>query len=112
MGLSDDVKERAENIVNSDEYEERFFEIVENNGGIENVSDDTLANTLEEEFVDENNTLPHENIPAPMVELIRSTIQVETRKKYVRELKQYLFEENRSLHNQLEREGKFDILKK
>lgn len=111
MGLSDDIRERAENIVNSDEFQERFFEIVEDNGGIENVSDDYLADTLEQEFVDENDTLPHETIPEPMIELVRTTIQVETRKKYVHEFKEYLFEENRSLHDELEREGRFDIIK-
>lgn len=107
MSLADDVSERAAKITETDEYKNRFAELLDEHGGLGEVEMDEFVDTLTQEFVHENDTIP-DATPAPAMELIVATFKRRTHEHYLQTYKDTIEEADPEFHDRLVEEGQFD----
>jgi len=80
MELTDDIEDRTRGIANTEEFADRFDELVDLEASFEDFEEQ--LEILEHEFIDNNSTLPVETIPQPVEDLVRVVFQNEVTTQY------------------------------
>lgn len=108
MDFTDDIEERVRGIAHTDEFNERFEELVDLEKSFDHF--DSQLDVLEQEFIDENETLPLETMPQKIEEFVRIVFRNECTEQYREDLVDNALEEFVDNLDELSVEEKREII--